>query len=253
MQLLPRDQIIVATKVGRYADSFDFSAERVTASIEESLSRLQLDYVDLLQCHDIEFASLDQIIEETLPAMLKLKERGVVRHIGITGLPLKIYKYVLDRVPEGTVDAVLSYCHYHLADSSLEDLIPYLKEKKVGIINASPLSMGLLTPQGPPSWHPAPEAVQSASKAAAEMAAAAGTTLPKLALTYCMKNGDISTTLVGLCTVAQVNENCDAVLQALGVVESPTDAAEAEAMEQVKTLLKPVMNVTWPSGLPENN
>jgi len=58
---------------------------------------LQLDYVDVLQCHDIEFGSLDQIIEETLPALLKLKERGVIRNIGITGLPLKIYKYILDR------------------------------------------------------------------------------------------------------------------------------------------------------------
>jgi L-galactose dehydrogenase len=61
------------------------------------LTRLQLDYVDLLQCHDIEFASLDQIVEETLPAMLKLKEEGLVKKIGITGLPLKIYKYILDR------------------------------------------------------------------------------------------------------------------------------------------------------------
>ena len=98
LQRLPRDQIVVATKVGRYGNGvFDFSAERIATSIKESLSRLQLEYVDLLQCHDIEFGSLDQIVEETLPAMVKLKEQGVVRKIGITGLPLKIYKYILDR------------------------------------------------------------------------------------------------------------------------------------------------------------
>lgn len=98
LKRLPRDQIIVATKMGRYGNGvFDFSAERVAASIKESLGRLQLDYVDLLQCHDIEFGSLDQIIEETIPALIKLKEEGVVRKIGITGLPLKIFKYVLDR------------------------------------------------------------------------------------------------------------------------------------------------------------
>ena len=49
------------------------------------------------------------------------------------------------RVPEGTLDAVLSYCHYSLNDSTLTDLIPYLKRKGMGIINASVLSMGLLT------------------------------------------------------------------------------------------------------------
>ena len=98
LQRLPRDQIVVATTVGRYGNGvFDFSAERIATSIKESLSRLQLEYVDLLQCHDIEFGSLDQIVEETLPAMVKLKEQGVVRKIGITGLPLKIYKYILDR------------------------------------------------------------------------------------------------------------------------------------------------------------
>jgi len=95
---LPRDQIVVATKVGRYgSNTFDFSAARVTASVEESLKRLQLSYVDVIQCHDIEFVHLDQIVTETLPALLMLKEKGRVRHIGITGLPLKVFKYVIDR------------------------------------------------------------------------------------------------------------------------------------------------------------
>ncbi len=61
---LPRDQIIVSTKVGRYgAETFDFSAERVTASVHESLQRLQIPYIDIIQCHDIEFGSLDQVCE----------------------------------------------------------------------------------------------------------------------------------------------------------------------------------------------
>lgn len=87
------------------------------------------------------------MVSETLPALQKLKEKGLVRHIGITGLPLKIFKYVIDRVPPGTVDVVLSYCHYSLNDQSMLDLLPYLKERNIGVINASPLSMGLLTPQ----------------------------------------------------------------------------------------------------------
>jgi len=94
-------------------------------------------------------------VNETIPALVKLKEAGKTRFIGITGLPLGIFSYVLDKVPPGTIDVVLSYCHYSVNDSSLGDLVPYLKTKGVAIINASPLSMGLLTQAGPPQWHPA--------------------------------------------------------------------------------------------------
>ncbi|XP_020594451.1 L-galactose dehydrogenase, partial [Phalaenopsis equestris] len=152
---VPREDIIVSTKCGRYADGFDFSADRVTRSIDESLARLRLDYVDILHCHDIEFGSLDQIVNETIPALQKIRAEGKARFIGITGLPLGIFTYVLDRVPMGSVDVILSYCHYGVNDSTLADLIPYLKSKGVGVISASPLAMGLLTESGPPDWHPA--------------------------------------------------------------------------------------------------
>ena len=101
-----------------------------------------------------------QIVNETIPALVKLKEAGKIRFIGITGLPLGIFTYVLDRVPPGTVDVILSYCHYSINDSTLEDLIPYLKSKGVGVISASPLAMGLLTESGPPEWHPASPALK---------------------------------------------------------------------------------------------
>lgn len=68
---------------------------------------------------------------------------------------LEVFTYVLDRVPPGSVDVILSYCHYSINDSTLEDLLPYLKSKGVGVISASPLAMGLLTETGPPEWHPA--------------------------------------------------------------------------------------------------
>nr|ACJ84972.1 unknown [Medicago truncatula] len=126
---VPRSEYIVATKCGRYKEGFDFSAERVTRSVDESLERLQLDYVDILQCHDIEFGSLDQIVNETIPALQKLKEAGKTRFIGITGLPLEVFTYVLDRVPPGTLDVILSYCHHSINDSTLEDIVPYLKSQ----------------------------------------------------------------------------------------------------------------------------
>jgi len=245
--MVPRDQYIVSTKCGRYAEGFDFSAERVTQSIDESLARLNLDYVDILQCHDIEFGSLDQIVNETIPALQKLKETGKVRYIGITGLPLNVFTYVLDRVPPGSVDVILSYCHYSINDTSLEDLLPYLKSKGVGVITASPLSMGLLTENGPPEWHPAPSELKSACAAAAAHCKAKGKNISKLALQYSLKNKDIASVLVGMNSVQQVRENIAATVE----VEEG-QCIDQELLEEVEAIISPVKNLTWPSGSGHN-
>ena len=255
---LPRDQIIVCSKAGRYGSGFDFSAQRITASVQESLTRLNLSYLDIVHAHDIEFADLNQIINETLPALCKLRDEGIIRHVGISGLPLKIFKIVLDAVPPGTVDVVLSYCHHTLADSTLvNNLVPYLKEKGVGVINASPLSMGLFTPQGPPDWHPAPQQLKAAASRAAEICEKNSVSLPALAIKHAVKScDDIATHLVGLCTPDQVDNNVDTALAALGVVVDNDDndkKREQEVEEQLVRIFGPVMGMTWPSGREENN
>lgn len=240
---VPRDEYIVSTKCGRYAEGFDFSAERVTKSIDESLARLQLDYVDILQCHDIEFGSLDQIVEETIPALQKLKEAGKIRFIGITGLPLDIFTYVVDRVPPGTVDVILSYCHYSINDSTLEDLIPYLKSKGIGVISASPLAMGLLTESGPPEWHPASAEIKSVCRAAAAYCKEKGKNISQLAMQYSLSNKDISSVLVGMNSIIQVEENVAAAVELVDV------GKDDETLSEVEAILKPVKNQTWPSGI----
>ncbi|DBA86088.1 hypothetical protein WJX77_005843 [Trebouxia sp. C0004] len=250
---LPRDQVILATKVGRYDKAkFDFSAATVTQSVHDSLKRLQVEYIDLIQTHDIEFGDLDQVVNETLPALVKLREQGLVRFIGITGLPLKIFPYILDRVPAGTVDTVLSYCHYSLNDQTLADMIPYLKEKNVGIINASALSMGLLTDQGPYDWHPAPQKLKEACRKAAKVCGEQGVSLRRLALQEAVKNSDMSTQLVGMGSVQEVQSNVQTVLEGLGLVENKTAKQDAAALKEVQSILKPTHGVTWPSGKPEN-
>ncbi|KAK1359154.1 L-galactose dehydrogenase [Heracleum sosnowskyi] len=240
---VPRNEYIVATKCGRYKEGFDFSADRVTRSIDESLARLQLDYVDILQCHDIEFGSLDQIVNETIPALLKLKDTGKIRFIGITGLPLEIFTYVLDRVPPGTVDVILSYCHYGINDSALEDLLPYLKSKGVGVISASPLAMGLLTENGPPEWHPASNELKAACQAAAVFCKEKGKNISKLAMQYSLSNKDIASVLVGMNSVQQVEENV------ASAKELATAGIDEKTLSEVKEILKPVKNQTWPSGI----
>ena len=89
---IPRDHFLLSTKVGRYGqdgvNTWDYSARRATESVYESMERLHLDYVDLINVHDIEFADLNQVVNETLPALVELRDKGIVKHVGITDLQL---------------------------------------------------------------------------------------------------------------------------------------------------------------------
>lgn len=237
---LPRDAYYLATKVGRYGDAeFDFSAERVIKSVDESLARLNVDHIDVIQCHDIEFGSLDQVVNETLPALEKVREQGKVGFIGITGLPLETFRYVIDRAK---VDTILSYCHYSLNDTALAEWVPYLQEMEVGIISASPLSMRLLTEQGPPDWHPAPEDIQLACAKAAAHCLKNGVDIAKLAVQFGLANTDIATTLVGTANPDNLRKNVDWALSEF----------DDTLLAEVQEILMPIHNKTWPSGIPEN-
>ena len=236
-----RDRYILATKVGRYGlDEFDFSAARVTTSVDESLARLGVDHIDIIQCHDIEFVNLDQIVEETIPALRRLQETGKVRYVGITGLPIKIFT---DVVARAEVDTILSYCHYMLNDTALLEIIPALQAQDIGIINASPLGMGLLTNRGVPDWHLAPADVQQACAQAAAFCDEQGVDIAQLAVQFSVANPDIATTIVGSANPRNIEKN-------VRWIETPPDPALLAA---VQAILAPVMNKSWPSGLPENN
>lgn len=243
LKTIPRDKYLLATKVGRYGaeqKDFDFSAARVTASVDESLQRLGVDHVDMIQCHDIEFGSLDQIVNETVPALRKLQKSGKVRFVGVTGLPIPSLRYVVERVP---VDTILSYCHYELNDTALLDLVPLLKARGIGVISASPLGMGLLSNRGSPAWHPAPAKVKELCAKAAAHCKAKGASIEKLAVQFAVEQPDIATTLVGSADPSNMERNIQAV-------EEPIDR---ELLKEVLEILKPIHNVTWSSGRPENN
>ena len=240
---ISRDRYILATKVGQYGEGeFDFSAERVTRSLDESCARLGVDYIDLLQCHDIEFVDLDQVVRETLPALVKLRESGRIGHIGITGLPLKVFTEVLKRVDNGIVETVLSFCHFELNDSSLGDLAPYFQERGVGVINASPTGMGLLTERGVPDWHPAPTAMIEGAQKAVKYCQAEGLDIVKLAVQYSVSHPGIATTLVGTASPENIRKN----------IEYVESAVEFEAIARVLDILRPIHNHNFTRGLPEN-
>lgn len=217
---IDREKYYLSTKVGRYGkdgvNTWDYSAHRAKESVYESLERLHIDYIDLINVHDVEFSDLNQVINETLPALCELREEGVVKHVGITDLQPENLQYIIDRVPQGTVESVLCFCHYCLNDDMLVDYFDYFESKGIGIINASPFAMGLLSKRGVPDWHPAPKALVEACQKATEHCEAKGYPIEKLAIQYAISNPRIATTLFS-------SANPDNVKKNIQYVEEPID------------------------------
>ena len=241
LQQIPREKYLLATKVGRYGyqeKAFDFSAQRIKQSVDESLQRLGVDYVDFIQAHDIEFSNVQQIIEETLPALREVQEQGKARFVGITGLPLKLLSRVLKQVE---VDQIQSYCHHCLNDTTLVEFLPHFEN--VAVLNSAPLAMRLLSEAGPPSWHPAPSELRAKCAEAARYCREHGGDISKLALQFAVSNPHIPVTITGMATSQQVQQN-------LRAIEEPIDE---DLLVGVLEILKPIHNLTWQSGKAENN
>ncbi|WP_314000174.1 aldo/keto reductase [uncultured Paenibacillus sp.] len=238
---IPRHKFLLSTKAGRYsADVFDFSRRRIIGSVEESLQRLNTDYVDILYLHDIEFVPAAIIMEEAIPALQELKKQGKIRNTGICGLPIALFETLL---PQVDVDAIISYCHYSLNDTALLDLLPLVEEKHVGLVNASPLSMGLLSARGTPEWHPAGRELKDTCKRAADYCAAQGADIAKLAVQFSTGDDRIPTTLVSTANPANIRKNAE-------WTDEPMDGA---LLKEVLDILAPIHNRTWVSGRPEYN
>jgi len=239
LQTIDRKDYYLSTKVGRYGkdgvNHWDYSAHRATTSVYESLERLHTDYIDLINVHDIEFADLDVVCNETLPALVELRQQGIVRHVGITNLTLRHFVYVIDHVPAGTVESVLSFCHYCLNDDALVDYLDYLEAKGIGVINAAPFSMGLLTERGVPSWHPAPKPLIDVCRKAAGYCRSKGQSIEQLAIKYAVSNPHIATTLFS-------TTRPEAVWQNIRWADDPLDE---KLLHEVQKILEPRFRDTW--------
>ena len=236
---IPRDKYILSTKVGRYGkdgvNTWDYSAQRATESVYESMERLNIDYIDLINVHDIEFADLSQIVNETLPALVALREKGVVGHVGITDLQLENLQWVIDHSPAGTVESVLNFCHHCLNDDKLVDYLDYFEERGIGVINASPLSMGLLSQRGVPHWHPAPQSLVEACQKAVQHCLAKNYPIEKLAIQYSVSNPRIATTLFS-------SANPQNVIKNIEYAEEPIDW---QLVQEVQDIIGNQKRVSW--------
>ena len=240
-----RKEILLSTKCGHYAtDRFDYSALRITASMDESLQRLRTDYVDLLLAHNIEFGDAEQLVDETIPAMRELQKQGKARFIGISAYPLAMLRRVAERAP---VDVILTYCHYNPLSTKLETseagLMDFVRARGIGLINASPLHMGLLNGRKPPEWHPAPQPVRAAAGRFVEACQANGSNPATIALRFCIEQPNIATTLVGMATREEVKQNLEAMHISLS----------QRLCEDIASIAQPVAEMVWASGRAENN
>lgn len=235
-----RSSYVLATKVGRYGEGdFDFSVKRVLRSVDESLARLGVDHIDLIQCHDIEFGDVDQIIEETIPALRTLRDAGKARFVGVTGYPVERLAYVAERA---RIDTVLSYCRYNLADRVLGLWVPLFDRYGVATINASPLSMGLLSNDGPPSWHPAPEPLRTRCAMAAALCRDRGVDIAQVALQFAVAPPEFAATIVGTASVANMTRN----------IQWAQEPIDEDLVNDIEAILAPVRDIGWPSGRADN-
>jgi len=241
---IDRESYLLGTKLGRYSlEHFDFSAKRVDESLHVSMHRMGTDHLDLILLHDVEFVKLPQIWEETIPALLKAKAEGKVRAIGFSCYPMACFNTVLDQV-EDDIDCVLSYNQYTLQNTAFaDDLVPRLKSKNLGAINAGPFSARLLTNAELPKWLKEPEEVKAAARAAAKLCDDNGVDIAQLALQFSCENPDIASTVAG-------SANPKNVAKWAKWLAEPIDR---DLLAAVQKIFEPVKNIGHVEGLPENN
>ena len=239
---VPRDSYTLCTKLGRYdLGHFDFSAKRVAESVDVSLHRLGTDHLDIILCHDIEFVPMDQIVDETIPALKKIRDAGKVRFIGFSGYPQKIFRFICD---PANVDCVLNYNQYTLQNTRFADeTVPWLVERGIGVMNAGPFSARLLTDAALPAWLKEPESVKEAARKAAAACRARGTPIAKLALQFSLENPLIATTIAGSANPANIRDWATWAAEPI----------DRELLAEVRAIFAPVHNVGHVEGLPENN
>ena len=247
---IPRDKYYLSTKVGRYGkdgkNTWDYSAQRATDSVYESMQRLGVDYIDLINVHDIEFQAalpggLQRVVDETLPALFALRDKGVVGHVGITDLQLENLKWVVEHATWGEehsswrVESILNFCHYTLNDDALADYVGHFERYGVGVINASPLSMGLLSQRGVPAWHPAPKELVAACQKAAAYCQQRGYPIERLAVQYAVSFPRIASTLFSSANPENVRRN----------IKWANEEPDWELVNEVKDIIGNQQRVTW--------
>ncbi len=203
------DHVVLATKVDPDPTTGDFSGDRVRASLEESLERLGVDRIPLLHLHDPERITFEEGIAPAGPvrALVDLRERGLVEHLGVAGGPVGVLQQYLDT---GEFEVVLSHNRYTLLDRSAEALFRSAAERGLGVLNAAPYGGGMLAKgpdvQGTYAYGARDNRIPQAARA---MDAACGrhdVPLAAAALQFSMRSELITSTVVGVSSPERIDQ-----------------------------------------------
>lgn len=188
---------------------WDFSAEGVTRSLESSLDRLGLDRVDIVYVHDPDDFG-DQVVAEAIPALVELRDRGVIGAIGTgmnqSALPARF-------VRETDIDLVMLAGRFSLLDQgALDDLLPAALDRGVGIVAAGAYNSGVLATDRPPrdakyDYDTVPPEIVERAWAIADVCERHGVTLPEAAVAFPRRHPAVVSTVLGMRNGAQAAEN----------------------------------------------
>jgi D-threo-aldose 1-dehydrogenase len=225
----PREEYVVSTKVGRLlrpspetADGldlenlfavpaslrrvWDFSADGVRASLEESLERLGLAHVDVLFLHDPDEHDLAADLASGVPALAALRDERLVDAIGIGS---KSIEALLAAVRTGALDLIMSAGRYTLLEQA-DEVVAACREHGVGIVAAAIFNSGLLAtprPGGRYEYGAVPEATLAQAERLAEICERHGVTLPEAAVQFPLREPAVRSVVVGAATPEQAREN----------------------------------------------
>jgi len=239
---IPRSELFIATKIGRYTDDnsnsgaggyFDFSPSKIEQSIKKSMNNMNIKYIDLLQCHDIENVSTETVLD-ALPLLEHYKTTGIINGIGINSYPIQPLLDIVESTPI-QINSVGTYAHNTLINNTILDYIDYFTKKNISIINSSPLAMGLLTPQGPPLWHPASDLMLNTVNDLNTYCINKQLNISNLSMIYSLINKDILTTISGGNNIAEIKQNLNCLNKTIDDL----------IMKDITEIVYPIKNKLW--------
>ncbi len=205
-------RVVLATKVDPDPRTGDFSGDRVRASLEESLERLGLDRIPLLHLHDPERISFTDGIAPSGPvaALVDLRERGLVEHLGVAGGPVGLLRQYLET---GEFEVVLSHNRYTLLDRSAESLFQYAADRGLGVLNAAPYGGGMLS-KGPGvqqkyAYGSRDDRIRRAAETMEAACRRYEVPLAAAALQFSMRSQPIDSTVVGVSSPERISQTVE--------------------------------------------
>lgn len=236
-----RDELVISTKTGWTMwpgpHGERCSAKSMRASLDQSLARMGLDYVDIYYAHRWDDTTP---LEETMGALAQAVRAGKALYVGVSSYDAAQTRQAHDLLRQMGVPLTINQPIYNMLKRDAEQLLPTLAELGIGCIPFSPLAQGLLTHRylggvpadsrlGRAAPHHGADSVTPALRARLsglnDIAAARGATLAQLAVLWLWRRPEVTTVLIGASKVAHIEDLHAAVQQ------PPLDAEELARIE----------------------